>query len=183
MLALHTYNEVIEISAAKEPCLPCDALSLQSTDHMQGITSPLPSHRHLSPKQYPQRNISTNSTSKQNLKENMKQKDPTDHRKPCTLCSQPRDVLVRCQIDETGKWHFVCPGSCWKSVSGGVIDGDGGEGRKGYRYGGMWKNKHEGASARMPRKVKGRLRREREGREQEGPGGEGEEEGGGNGCS
>jgi len=60
-----------------------------------------------------------------------------DYRKPCTLCSKPRDVLVRCQIDETGTWHFVCPGSCWKKVSGGVIDGDHDTGHEQYRYGGM----------------------------------------------
>lgn len=60
-----------------------------------------------------------------------------DYRKPCTLCNSPRDVLVRCQIDDSGVWHFVCPGSCWKSVSGGVIDGDRQEEHKYYRYGGM----------------------------------------------
>ncbi|KAM0693881.1 hypothetical protein Q7P36_006005 [Cladosporium allicinum] len=35
-----------------------------------------------------------------------------------------------------GAWHFVCPGSCWQRVSGGVIDGDLAEGRQGYR--GSW---------------------------------------------
>jgi len=60
-----------------------------------------------------------------------------DYRKPCTLCSKLRDVLVRCQIDETGTWHFVCPGSCWKKVSGGVIDGDHDTEHEHYRYGGM----------------------------------------------
>lgn len=111
--------------------------------------------------------------------------DPADHRKPCTLCHTPRDVLVRCQIDSTRKWHFVCPGACWRSVSGGVVDGnykaaseqhspeevgeghegdsttsggkvEGGEGvgRKEYRYGGMWKNKVGGVSAKMPKKKK-----------------------------
>ncbi|GAB7361213.1 hypothetical protein MBLNU230_g1276t1 [Neophaeotheca triangularis] len=77
------------------------------------------------------------------------------HRKPCTLCHTPRDVLVRCQIDATGKWHFVCTtGGCWKKVSGGVIDGDGGAGRECYRYGGMWKNKVAGVSAKKPKKKK-----------------------------
>ncbi|KAK5175906.1 uncharacterized protein LTR77_001046 [Saxophila tyrrhenica] len=75
----------------------------------------------------------------------------TSHSKPCTLCSTPRDVLVRCQIDESGQWHFVCPGSCWKRVSGGVIDGDNSEERQWYRYGGMWKNKHDAVSAKKPR--------------------------------
>ena len=78
-------------------------------------------------------------------------KPEKDYRKPCTLCEQPRHVLVRCQIDETRRWHFVCPGSCWKRVSGGVIDGD--DKHKLYRYGGMWKNKHEAVSAKKPRRV------------------------------
>ena len=77
-----------------------------------------------------------------------------DHRKACTLCAKPRDVLVRCQIDETGQWHFVCPGTCWKRVSGGVIDGDDAEQHEFYRYGGMWKNKHEAVSANKPKKSK-----------------------------
>ncbi|TKA45002.1 hypothetical protein B0A54_03294 [Friedmanniomyces endolithicus] len=80
---------------------------------------------------------------------------PVNHSKPCTLCHTPRDVLIRCQIDSTCVWHFVCPGSCWKSVSGGVVDGDGDEAHKWYRYGGMWKNKHEAVSAKM-RKPKAR---------------------------
>ena len=77
-----------------------------------------------------------------------------DHRKPCTLCERKRDVLVRCQIDETGQWHFVCPGTCWKEVSGGEIDGDKTEEHQYYRYGGMWKNKHEAVSAKKPKKPK-----------------------------
>ncbi|TKA65852.1 hypothetical protein B0A55_09397 [Friedmanniomyces simplex] len=85
-----------------------------------------------------------------------KQADPRDHRKPCTLCQTPRDVLVRCQIDETGTWHFVCPASRWKRVSGGVVDGDGADEHKWYRYGGMWKNKHEAVSAKKPKAKKGR---------------------------
>lgn len=56
--------------------------------------------------------------------------------KPCTLCSKPRDVLVRCIIDESLKWHFVCVGKCWKQVSGGKIDGDGTLDHQFYRYGG-----------------------------------------------
>lgn len=81
----------------------------------------------------------------------MKQNVEKDYRKPCTICSTPRDVLVRCQIDETNKWHFVCPGKCWKEVSGGVIDGDKSEEHQYYRYGGMWKNKHEAVSAKKPK--------------------------------
>jgi hypothetical protein len=75
-----------------------------------------------------------------------------DHRKPCTLCSKLCDVRVRCQLDESGTWHLICPGKCWKDVSGGVIDGDKSEEHKYYRYGGMWKNKHEAVSAKKPRK-------------------------------
>ena len=84
---------------------------------------------------------------------NTKQTRPTvDHRKPCTRCDRLCDVRVRCQIDESGTWHLVCPGKCWKEVSGGVIDGDKSEEHKCYRYGGMWKNKHEAVSAKKPRK-------------------------------
>ncbi|KAJ4402316.1 hypothetical protein N0V91_007350 [Didymella pomorum] len=58
--------------------------------------------------------------------------------KECTLCHTPRGVLIRCQIDESGKWNFVCTGKCWQSVSGGVEDAKGLEGRyPHYRYGGM----------------------------------------------
>jgi len=54
------------------------------------------------------------------------------------MCSKARDVLVRCQIDETQKWHFVCPGVCWKSVSGGIEDAKGVQDEyPHYRYGGM----------------------------------------------
>ena len=58
--------------------------------------------------------------------------------KECTLCHTPRGVLVRCQIDESGTWNFVCTGKCWKSVSGGLEDAKGLEGQyPHYRYGGM----------------------------------------------
>lgn len=58
--------------------------------------------------------------------------------KDCTLCHTPRQILVRCQIDESGTWNFVCPGKCWHSVSGGVEDAKGLEGQYPfYRYGGM----------------------------------------------
>ena len=75
-----------------------------------------------------------------------------DHRKPCTLCGKLCDVRVRCQIDETGTWHLICPGKCWTDVSSGVTDGDGADEHKYYRYGGMWKNKHDAVSAKKPRK-------------------------------
>ena len=125
-------------------------------------------------------------------------KPPEAYRKQCTLCSTPRDVLVRCQIDrpvlenpesdaeepdedndtpnptpgglKPGAWHFVCPGACWKRVSGGVIDGDLKEGREGYRYGGMWKNKHAGVSAKVPKRLKGKMVRGAEGKGGEGNG-------------
>jgi hypothetical protein len=58
--------------------------------------------------------------------------------KSCTLCSIPRTILIRCQVDSTQTWHFVCPGACWKKVSGGVEDAKGLEGEfPWYRYGGM----------------------------------------------
>ncbi|KAF2721833.1 hypothetical protein K431DRAFT_201608, partial [Polychaeton citri CBS 116435] len=74
--------------------------------------------------------------------------------KPCTLCSRLCDVRIRCQIDETGRWHLVCPGRCWRQVSGGVIDGDGDAAHRSYRYGGVWKNKHDAVSGKKPKKKK-----------------------------
>ena len=64
-------------------------------------------------------------------------------------------------------------------MSGGVIDGDLATGREGYRYGGMWKNKHAGVSAKVPRRLKGKLGREGgvDGGEEERDGKEGSEEG------
>ena len=78
---------------------------------------------------------------------------PSAYNKPCSLCSHPFDVLIRCQVDASGTWEFVCRGKCWKDVSGGVVDGD--ESHPHYKYGGMWKNKHAGVSA----KVKGKAKR------------------------
>ncbi|KAF1920871.1 hypothetical protein BDU57DRAFT_439706 [Ampelomyces quisqualis] len=80
-------------------------------------------------------------------------------KKSCTLCHTPRPVLVRCQIDESAHWHFVCPGACWRSVSGGVEDAKGLEGEfPWYRYGGMWKDRSADGpvSAKKPKKVKQR---------------------------
>ncbi len=76
-------------------------------------------------------------------------KSPSAYRKPCDLCHAPSDVLVRCSIDDTSVWHFVCTKSCWKKVSGGAIDGS--LDHPHYRYGGMWKNKHAGVSAKKPK--------------------------------
>jgi len=58
--------------------------------------------------------------------------------KACSLCSKQVDLLIRCQIDQTRKWHMVC-GKCWKGVSGGVPDGDAAHPH--YLYGGLWKNR------------------------------------------
>ena len=71
----------------------------------------------------------------------------SNHQKLCTSCFTPRSVLVRCRIDSTQKWHFVCPGTCWKKASGGVQDGV--QDKPFYQYGGMWKDKHEAVSAKM----------------------------------
>jgi hypothetical protein len=49
-------------------------------------------------------------------------------------------------------WQFVCPGKCWTSVSGGAVDAAGHKDEfPHYRYGGMWKNKHELVSAKKPK--------------------------------
>ena len=76
---------------------------------------------------------------------------PSSFRKPCDLCHTVCDVLVRCRIDDTQEWHFVCTGKCWRQVSGGKIDGPD---MPFYQYGGMWKNKHAGVSAKKPKKKK-----------------------------
>jgi len=75
-------------------------------------------------------------------------KSPSSYRKKCDLCHTPSDVLVRCRIDDTLNWHFVCTSKCWKEVSGGVVDGPD---KPYYVYGGMWKNKHAGVSAKKPK--------------------------------
>lgn len=77
---------------------------------------------------------------------------PSSFRKGCDLCHQPNDVLVRCQIDDTATWHFVCPRKCWKNVSGGVVDGS--MDHPFYLYGGMWKNKHAMVTAKKPKPKK-----------------------------
>lgn len=77
-------------------------------------------------------------------------KSPSAYRKACDLCQTPKDVLVRCRIDNTLQWHFLCTGKCWKEVSGGVVDGI--KDKPHYFYGGMWKNKHACVSARKPQR-------------------------------
>lgn len=74
---------------------------------------------------------------------------PSAFRKYCDLCHKTCDVLVRCQIDDTAKWHLICPKSCWKGVSGGIPDGT--SDHPYYKYGGMWKNKHALVSAKKPK--------------------------------
>lgn len=64
--------------------------------------------------------------------------DPSAGQKPCDLCSKQVHLLIRCQVDSTATWRMVC-GSCWHTVSGGVVDGD--ANHPYYRYGGIWKNK------------------------------------------
>jgi len=58
--------------------------------------------------------------------------------KPCHLCAGAHPLLIRCRIDAAGLWRMVC-GKCWKTVSGGVTDGDAAHPH--YVYGGLWKAK------------------------------------------
>jgi hypothetical protein len=85
------------------------------------------------------------------MNQNSSPAQPEKGSKLCSLCHHPRNVLIRCQIDATQKWHFVCTGKCWNEVSGGKVDGPG---FPNYKYGGMWKNKHAGASAKIKGKAK-----------------------------
>ncbi|KAE8449533.1 hypothetical protein EG329_008142 [Mollisiaceae sp. DMI_Dod_QoI] len=84
--------------------------------------------------------------------ESSQKQESSPHSKPCSICHRPRNVLVRCQIDESRKWNFVCTAKCWQEVSGGKEDGD--KDHPLYRYGGMWKNKHEYVSAKIKGKAK-----------------------------
>lgn len=72
--------------------------------------------------------------------------------KTCDGCGRLRDVLVRCRGGGVEDWRLLCTGKCWLEVSGGEVDGA--EGVDDYVYGGMWKNRRAGVSARMPRSVK-----------------------------
>lgn len=82
-------------------------------------------------------------------KSRKRSRSPSDYSKPCDLCQVPNDVLVRCRIDNTSLWYFVCTKKCWKLVSGGEVDGS--PDHPYYKYGGMWKNKHAGVSAKKPK--------------------------------
>ncbi|CAF9931742.1 MAG: hypothetical protein HETSPECPRED_008183 [Heterodermia speciosa] len=101
---------------------------------------------------------SIGSPSATTKKASKRSNSPSSHRKPCDLCYKMCDVLVRCRIDETLIWHLVCTSKCWKQVSGGEIDG--GPGKSYYQYGGMWKNKLAGVSAKKPKQKKNSLIRE-----------------------
>ena len=57
--------------------------------------------------------------------------------KECTTCKKQCDLLIRCRIDASRKWHMVC-GRCWHVHSGGVPDGS--SKHPHYVYGGLWKN-------------------------------------------
>ena len=63
--------------------------------------------------------------------------DASVGQKICTTCGKQCDLLIRCRVDATRKWHMVC-GKCWHIHSGGVPDGDAGHPH--YTYGGLWKN-------------------------------------------
>jgi len=78
--------------------------------------------------------------------------DASPHSKPCSICHRLRNILIRCQYDETRKWHFVCTGKCWQGISGGRAYES--SAYPLYRYGGMWKNKHEYVSAKIKGKAK-----------------------------
>ena len=64
--------------------------------------------------------------------------DPTAGQKQCNMCDKSVDLLIRCTYDETLEWKMVC-GKCWKTASGGVVDGD--ASHPYYKYGGLWKNR------------------------------------------
>ena len=95
------------------------------------------------------------SSSATTKKASKRSNSPSSHRKSCDLCHNMCDVLVRCRIDKTLIWHLVCTSKCWKQVSGGEIDG--GPGKSYYQYGGMWKNKLAGVSAKKPKQKKNGL--------------------------
>jgi hypothetical protein len=66
--------------------------------------------------------------------------DPTVGQKPCDICGNSVNLLIRCTFDASGEWKMVC-GKCWNFASGGVVDGD--ENHPHYRYGGLWKNRRQ----------------------------------------
>lgn len=65
--------------------------------------------------------------------------DPKSGQKTCDMCGKSVDLLIRCVYEEGQiDWKMVC-GKCWKTASGGVVDGD--SNHPHYRYGGLWKNR------------------------------------------
>mmetsp|Transcript_2545 Transcript_2545/g.4353 ORF Transcript_2545/g.4353 Transcript_2545/m.4353 type:complete len:295 (-) Transcript_2545:13-897(-) len=72
--------------------------------------------------------------------------DVESGRKPCDLCANRVDLLIRCTTDESRQYKMVC-GKCWKDVSGGVTDGD--ADHPFYNYGGLWKNRAAGLKKRV----------------------------------
>lgn len=64
--------------------------------------------------------------------------DDSVGQKSCDVCGKGVDLLIRCTVDASQDWKMVC-GKCWKTVSGGVVDGD--TDHPYYRYGGLWKNR------------------------------------------
>lgn len=80
----------------------------------------------------PNKEVIEHSASKKSSKRST---SPVSFRKPCDLCHEPNDVLVRCRINSTATWHLICPKKCWKDVSGGVIDGS--LDHPYYKYGGV----------------------------------------------
>mmetsp|Transcript_32146 Transcript_32146/g.58141 ORF Transcript_32146/g.58141 Transcript_32146/m.58141 type:complete len:232 (+) Transcript_32146:372-1067(+) len=66
--------------------------------------------------------------------------DPTVGQKPCDICGNSVNLLIRSTFDASGEWKMVC-GKCWNFASGGVVDGD--ENHPHYRYGGLWKNRRQ----------------------------------------
>lgn len=67
-----------------------------------------------------------------------RQHDPQSiqlHQKKCDSCQHLKDILIRCQADDTEKWYMLCTAGCWQKASDGKVDGTSAVPR--YRYGGM----------------------------------------------
>ncbi|KAL3762277.1 hypothetical protein ACHAWU_000924 [Discostella pseudostelligera] len=105
-----------------------------SIDH--DSTTPTPLLEHFDAKA--QRKAEKKRKKAERRAQKMGQGDPTAGQKRCTLCDNSVNLLIRCTYDSSGEWGMVC-GKCWKSVSGGVVDGD--DAHPHYRYGGLWKNR------------------------------------------
>lgn len=65
--------------------------------------------------------------------------DPSTGQKTCDMCGKSVNLLIRCMYEPgQADWKMIC-GKCWKTASGGVVDGD--KNHPHYRYGGLWKNR------------------------------------------